>query len=261
MNTHFDTRFAATPTRAHRPCALVSGGSRGIGRAILERLLDDGFNLAFTYRSGAALAQQVVQELQERAAPDQQVQAYALDLADVDAVRALPGEVVADFGRLDALVNNAGQTDDGAFLAMTPERWEAVLAANLGGSANLCLAAVPHLLRGVSPAVVIVASLAGLSGKEGQVAYATSKGALVGLTQWLGRRYGARGLRVNAVAPGFIRTEMVETLSPDMYEHILQGTALHRMGDSSEVAEAVAFLLKPGYFQATTLRVDGGFKR
>jgi 3-oxoacyl-[acyl-carrier protein] reductase len=244
-----------------RPSVLVSGGTRGIGRAIVERLIDDGFNIAFTVRRNSAQADQVCKELQSRCAANQQVRAFQVDLSDEDAMRALPQQVIESLGRLDALVNNAGLTDDGALLTMAPARWERVIEANFGGTATLCLAAIPHLLRGVDPALVIVASLAGLSGKEGQVAYATSKGALIGLTQWLGRRFGGRGLRVNAVAPGFIRTEMVEALNPSMFEHILQGTALGRMGDVGEVAEVVSFLLRPGYLQSSTLRVDGGFKR
>lgn len=240
---------------------LVSGGTRGIGRAIVQCLVREGWSVAFTFRSEKAAAERFVDTLSAGAAAGQRIAAYAVDLADADAVRALPQRVVDDFGALDGLVNNAGLTDDGAFLSMEPERWQKVLAANFGGTANLTLAAVPHLLARSDPAVVIVASLAGLAGKEGQVSYATSKGALVGLTQWLGRRFGAQGLRINAVAPGFIRTEMVDALEPQMYEHILHGTALARMGDVDEVARAVAFLLAPGYLQATTLRVDGGFKR
>lgn len=250
----------STPIHSRRT-VLVSGGTRGIGRAIVAQLVDEGWNVAFTYRHEAAKAEALCAELRRRAAPVQQVRAYAIDLADDAAVRALPTQVAGDFGGLDALVNNAGLTDDGAFLTMDPARWQRVLGANFGGTAKLTLAAIPSLLCGRDPAVVMVASLAGLSGKEGQVSYATSKGALVGLTQWLGRRFGPQGLRVNAVAPGFIRTEMVDTLEPQMYEHILQGTALGRMGDANEVARAVAFLLAPGYLQATTLRVDGGFKR
>lgn len=244
-----------------RPCVLITGGTRGIGRAVADRLIDDGFNLAFTYRSDPAQAGRVCDGLRERCAPGQRVEAFRLCLSESDAVQALPLRVVEVFGSLDALVNNAGLTDDGAFLAMTPERWNRVLESNFQGTAELSLAAIPQLLRSAEASVVMVASLAGLTGKEGQVAYATSKGAVIGFTQWLGRRYGDRGLRVNAVAPGFIRTEMVDALEPSMFEHILQGTALGRMGEASEVADAVSLLLKPGYFQATTLRVDGGFKR
>jgi len=243
------------------PCVLVSGGTRGIGRAVVDRLVDAGYHVGFTYRRDPVEAGDVCEQLRLRCGPGQRVQAFQMNLADRHSLAVLPQQVLEAFGRLDALVNNAGLTDDGAFLSMDPRRWERVLSINFSGTAALSLAAIPHLLRGQNPAIVTVASLAGCVGKEGQVAYATSKGALIGLTQWLGRRYGASGLRVNAVAPGFIHTDMVDGLEPTMFEHILQGSALKRMGEPSEVAEAVAFLLQPGYLQATTLRVDGGFKR
>lgn len=245
----------------NRNTVLVTGGTRGIGRAIVTRMVADGWHVAFTYRSEQAAADGLCAELRAEAAPGQQIRAYCVDLGDAQAVCGLPAAVVCDFGRLDGLVNNAGLTDDGAFLSMEPARWQRVLSVNFGGTANLTLAAIPFLLESPDPAVVVVASLAGLTGKEGQVSYATSKGALIGLTQWLGRRFGPQGLRVNAIAPGFIRTEMVAALQPSMYDHILSGTALKRMGEVDEVAGSVAFLLAPGYLQGTTLRVDGGFKR
>ena len=248
-------------TSFKRKTVLVTGGTRGIGRAIVHRLVTEGWHVAFTYREKSALADDLVAILQARSAPDQQIQAYCTDLADGDAVEVLPGNVVRDFGQLDALVNNAGMTDDGAFLAMDASRWERLLHTNFVGSARLCLQAIPALLEQRESAIVMVASLASLTGKEGQVPYATTKGALIGLTQSLGFKYGSQGLRVNAVAPGFIRTEMIDVLEPRMYEHILMGTALHRMGEADEVAGAINFLLQPGYLQSTTLRLDGGFKR
>ncbi|MDH4274450.1 MAG: SDR family oxidoreductase [Gammaproteobacteria bacterium] len=245
-----------------RKTVLVTGGTRGIGRAIVTKLVNDGWNVGFTYRSEASVADLFLETLRKGAAdPQQRIQAFAVDLASDESVRGLPAQVEAHFGRLDALVNNAGLTDDGAFLTMDASRWQRVLNANFGGTARLTLAALPALLRQSDPSVVVVASLAGISGKEGQVSYATSKGALVGFTQWLGRRYGEQGLRVNAIAPGFIRTEMVNVLEPEMYDHILAATALKRMGEVEEVAAAVAFLLSPGYLQGSTLRIDGGFKR
>jgi len=239
---------------------LVTGGTRGIGLAIVQRCLRDGWNVAFTWRADEPRARLLECELGANLAPGR-VRAYPLDLADDAAVQALPAQVAGDFGGLDALVNNAGLTDDGAFLTLARDRWQRVLGTNFRGTATLSLACLPLLQRAPAAALVIVASLAGIAGKEGQVAYATSKGALVGLTKWLGRQHGASGLRVNAVAPGFVRTDMVAGLEPAMYEHILQGTALHRMGEPAEVADAVAFLLEGGYLQATTLRVDGGFLR
>lgn len=244
---------------------LVTGGTRGIGLAIVERCLRDGWNVAFTYCNDEARARRIEHDL-DAAVPRagsmaRRICGYRLDLSDSAAAKSLPAQVVQDFGGLDAVVNNAGIADDGAFLSMARERWQRVLATNLRGTAILSLAALPHLRGAPSPALVIISSLAALAGKEGQVAYATSKGALVGLTKWLGRRHGAADLRVNAIAPGFVRTAMVDGLEPAMYEHVLQGTALQRMGETSEIAEAVAFLLKPGYLQGTTLRVDGGFMR
>ncbi len=239
---------------------LVTGGTRGIGLAIVQRCLRDGWRVAFTWRTDEPRARSLERELGTGLAPGR-IRAYPLNLADDAAAQALPAQVAQDFGRLDGLVNNAGLTDDGAFLTLARERWQHVLATNFRGTATLSLACLPLLRRAPAPVLVIVASLAGLAGKEGQVAYATSKGALVGLTQWLGRQHGASGLRVNAIAPGFVRTDMVASLEPAMYEHILQGTALHRMGEPDEVADAVAFLLQGGYLQATTLRVDGGFLR
>lgn len=248
-------------TTSERKTVLITGGTRGIGRAIVSRLASEGWNVAFTYRNNPGMAEEFVSALQDKAAPGQHILAYFADLSSEDTAARLPLQAESDFGRLDALVNNAGITDDGAFLAMTPARWQHVLATNFSGTARMCLAAIPVLLRQSSPCIVNVASLAGLTGKEGQVSYATSKGAIVGLTQWLGRRYGKQGLRINTVAPGFIRTEMVDALEPEMFEHILAGTALKRMGEADEVASAVSFLLHAGYLQSTALRIDGGFKR
>ncbi|MEK6748751.1 MAG: SDR family oxidoreductase [Pseudomonadota bacterium] len=257
-----DCGVGASAVPVLRKTVLVTGGTRGIGRAIVTKLVSDGWNVGFTYRSEASVADLFLQTLREGIMDsEQRVQAFAVDLASEESVRNLPAQVETHFGRLDALVNNAGLTDDGAFLTMDAARWQRVLNANFGGTARLTLAALPALLRQPDPSVVVVASLAGISGKEGQVSYATSKGALVGFTQWLGRRYGEQGLRVNAIAPGFIRTEMVNVLEPEMYDHILAATALKRMGEVAEVASAVVFLLSPGYLQGSTLRIDGGFKR
>ncbi len=239
---------------------LVTGGTRGIGRAIVQRCLRDGWNVAFTWRTDEPRARSLVGELGAGLDPGR-LRTYPLDLADDAAAQALAAQVAQDFGRLDALVNNAGLTDDGAFLTLGRERWQRVLATNFRGTATLCLACLPLLQRAPAASLVIVASLAGVTGKEGQVAYATSKGALIGLTKWLGRQHGASGLRVNAIAPGFVRTDMVAGLEPAMYEHILQGTALRRIGEPTEIADAVAFLLQGSYLQATTLRLDGGFLR
>lgn len=237
---------------------LITGGTRGIGRAITHRLARDGYRIAVAYRSDVRAAKETASEL---AAYNVETRFYQADLSDPAQACALPARVAADFGGLDGLVNNAGLTDDGAFLAMESARYLRVIRTNLFGTMRLTGAAMPYLLMSTHPAIVILTSLAGVVGKEGQVAYATAKGGLIGFTQWLGRKYGLKGVKVNAVAPGFIRTDMVAGLEPSMYEHIIEGTALQRIGEPEEVADVVAYLLAPGYLHATTLRVDGGFTR
>lgn len=241
-----------------RKVVLVTGGARGIGLAVTRRLALDGHRLAISYRSDRASAEGLGAELSAQGVDNE---IFKADLADPAEARSLPGRVFDRFGGLDVLVNNAGTTDDASFLTMEPERYRNVLETNLFGTMRLTGAAIPYLLKASAPAIVIVSSLGGVFGKEGQVAYATSKGALIGFTQWLGREYSGAGIAVNAVAPGFIQTEMISGLEPKMVDHIVGGTALRRIGQPEEVADAVHFLLSPGYIQSTTLRVDGGFNR
>lgn len=237
---------------------LVTGGTRGIGLAVSEHLACEGWRVAISYRSDIASAHQCMERFLSKA---YDVALFQSDQQDPMEARSLPERVVTRWGRLDAMVCNAGTTDDGSFLSMNSSRYHSVLQTNLFGTMRIVAAGIPHLLQSDTRAIVILSSLAGISGKEGQVAYATSKGGLIGFTQLMGRRYGSQGLRINAVAPGFVRTDMVKTLDTSMYEHILQGTALGRMGEAQEVAAAVSFLLHPGYVQSTTLKLDGGFKR
>lgn len=237
---------------------LITGGTRGIGLSVAERLAEEGWRIAVSYRGDTQSAQRCEQRWAERGYTSR---LFQCDISDADSARRLPTQVADVFGGIDALVNNAGMTDDGSFLSMEPARYDRVLQTNLIGSLRITGAALPYLLKSPTRTVVIVASLAGVAGKEGQVGYATTKGGLIGLTHLLSRKFGKQGLQVNAVAPGFIKTDMVNELAPSMYEHILRGTAKHRMGEPEEVADAVSFLLRPGYVHSTTLKIDGGFKR
>ncbi|VFR48432.1 3-oxoacyl-[acyl-carrier protein] reductase [plant metagenome] len=249
---------SAVEAGADAPVALITGGVRGIGAAVARRLGQAGYRLVLSYRSDDAAASGLSRELDAQGVQHAMVRADLSLAAEPDRLAAEAG---AHFGRLDAVVSNAGITDDAAFLTQARERYAQVLATNFLGAARLVSAALPQLSRSPAPALVVVASLGGIAGKEGQVAYAASKGALIGMVQWLGRRHRGSGLRVNAVAPGFIQTDMMAGLSPAMTAHVVQGAALRRVGQAHEVAEAVAFLLAPGYLQSTTLRVDGGFQR
>lgn len=237
---------------------LVTGGVRGIGAAVVQRLAREDVNLAISYRGDDNAAKALSAVLDARGVEHA---LFRADLTQPDEALHLPRRVAERFGAIHALVNNAGITDDSAFMTMDRERYTRVLSTNLSGAVRLTGAALHYLLQVSEPAVVIVSSLGGVAGKEGQVAYATSKGALIGFTQWLGRKYSGAGLRVNAVAPGFIQTDMVTSLQPSMVDHIVNGSALRRVGTPQEVADVVAFLLAPGYIQSTTLRVDGGFNR
>ena len=243
---------------------LITGATRGIGRAITQRFAREGCRLALVYRVDAAAAAEVREQLAEAGIEAEMIRA---DLGDPRACRTVIDRVVARFGGLDVLINNAGATYDGAFAAIPPERYTGLIRGNLSAPVALALHAAPHLVAsaraGRGGAVVMMASMAGVTGKEGQVPYATTKGGLIGATRLLARNFGRCGVRANALAPGFIRTGMVDALEPDMYEHVLDASASPRMGEPAEVAEAVWFLASgaSSYCNGTVQRVDGGFLR
>lgn len=237
---------------------LITGGTRGIGLSIANRLAAEGWRIAVSFRGDTKAAKRCEERWIDCG---YSFRLFQCDISDSESARRLPSQVADSCGGLDALVNNAGMTDDSSFLSMDSTRYERVLNTNLIGTMRVTAAALPYLMKSRTRAVVVVSSLAGVVGKEGQVAYATSKGGLIGFTHLLSRKYAAQGLQVNAVAPGFIKTDMVNELTSSMYEHILQGTATHRMGEPDEVSAAVSFLLRPGYVRSTTLKIDGGFKR
>ena len=243
---------------------LITGATRGIGWAITQRFAREGCRLALVHRTDGAAAREVRERLADEGVEVEMIRA---DLSDLRVCRTVIDRVVSRYGGLDVLVNNAGGTYDGAFAAMPPESYVSLLRGNLSAPVALALHAAPHLVgsarTGRGGAVVMMASMAGVTGKEGQVPYATTKGGLIGATRLLARHFGRAGVRANALAPGFIRTGMVDALEPDMYEHILDASASPRMGDPAEVAEAVWFLASDAssYCNGTVQRVDGGFLR
>ena len=242
---------------------LVTGGVRGIGRAVAVHLAAAGAIPIVTYRSEEDAAEKtrgLLAQVAGTSAPTALV--LRADLEDRQAVTALVARISEQFGRLDTLVNNAGRTFDGAFAALSPDDYAPVLRTNLAGTIGLTLACVP-LLRDSRGTVVVLSSLAGVTGKEGQVVYSTTKAGLIGFTRLLARRLGVDGIRVNAIAPGFIRTDMVNALPESTFEHIIGATALRCMGEPEEVASSVAFLAsaQSSYVNGTVLRIDGGFHR
>jgi 3-oxoacyl-[acyl-carrier protein] reductase len=236
------------------PVALVTGGSRGIGRAIVERLVEDGWAVAFTWRSDEARARAVEEASAGKA------RAFVLDARDRGRPRELVGEIEAALGALDGLVNNAGIQRE-SLLAMTPDaEWDEVLDVNLGCVFRCCRAVLPGMVGRRRGAIVNVASLSALHGRPGQAAYAASKAGVVGLTRSLSREMGKRGIRVNAVLPGFVPTGMTDELAPEVVAALRAGESLKGGTSARAVADTVAFLLSDRAASVTgqALVVDAG---
>lgn len=232
--------------------ALVTGGSRGIGAAISRELARGGAKVAVNYRSGREAAAAVAAEIGGIA--------VGADVGDPGEVASLVDRVEEELGDLDVLVNNAGVTRDTLIARMSDEDWTEVIDTNLRGTFNTCRAVSRKMLRRRSGAIVNLSSVVGIHGNPGQANYAASKGGIIGLTKALARELGVRGVRVNAVAPGYITTELTNVLSEDLTGLILGNTPLGRLGSPEDVAAAVRFLCsdEAAFITGDVLLVDGG---
>jgi 3-oxoacyl-[acyl-carrier protein] reductase len=237
--------------------ALVTGGSRGIGRAIAQRLAAQGARVVITYVSNQAAADDCVRDIKEAAG---QAEAVQFDVADSDATGTAITELVERCGRLDVLINNAGITIDTLILRMKADDWDRVLAVNLRGAFNCTKAAARTMVRARYGRIVNIISVIAEMGNAGQGAYAAAKAGLIGFTKSMARELAARNITVNAVSPGFIQTEMVQRLPETVRAEYLKVIPAGRLGTAEEVAAAVAFLVQPeaGYITGQVVGVNGG---
>lgn len=241
----------------NRRVAFVTGGSRGIGRAVAEGLARDGFDVAIAYAGNEQAAAETVSACEAAGAT---ARAYRVDVADSAQVDATAKQMLSDFGSVWAVVNDAGVTRDGLFMRMSDEDFDRVIDVNLRGAFHVTRAFTRSLMRQKGGRVVNMASVVGLSGNAGQANYAASKAGLIGLTKSCARELAPRGITVNAVAPGFVETAMTAGLSDELRDQYAHQIPLGRMASPEEVAAVVRFLVSDaaGYVTGEVIRVDGG---
>jgi 3-oxoacyl-[acyl-carrier protein] reductase len=237
--------------------ALVTGGSRGIGRAIVERLAAHGMDVVFTYKSNAEAATALVEALRAR---DQRAKAVQVDARSLTASAALVDGIVAERGRLDVLINNAGITADKLLASMTDEEWTSVLETSLNGLFGATKPAARQMMRQRSGRVVNLTSVSGVIGIAGQTNYAAAKAAIIGFTRSLAKEMAPWGVPVNAVAPGFVDTDMLASFTPAQRTAALARVPMRRFAAADEIAGFVEYLVvdAPSYLTGQTLVIDGG---
>lgn len=237
--------------------AIITGAGRGIGHAIALQLASEGARVAVVSRTELN-ALKTADEINAKHAG--MAKAYAVDVANHAAVKELTEKIIADFSRIDVLVNNAGLTRDGLSMRMSEDDWDIVLNTNLKGAFNFIQAVQRTMLRQKSGRIINIASVAGLMGNAGQANYVASKAGLIGLTKTIAREMASRGITVNAVAPGFISTDMTDVLPENIKTSVVAQIPLGSFGQPADIAAAVAFLAstEAKYITGQCLTVDGG---
>lgn len=233
--------------------ALVTGASRGIGKACAIELAKAGYDIAVNFAGNEEAANKTVEELK---ALGVDAAAFKFDVSNQEAAAKGVEEVLAKFGRIDVLVNNAGITRDGLFMRMSAENWDAVINTNLSSAFYVSQPVVKVMMKQRSGAIVNMSSVVGVSGNAGQANYSAAKAGLIGLTKTLAKELGSRGIRVNAIAPGFINTDMTKDLDTSKFTDFIP---LKRLGEPEDIARAVKFLaVDADYVTGQVLEVDGG---
>ncbi|MFW0760090.1 3-oxoacyl-[acyl-carrier-protein] reductase [Staphylococcus cohnii] len=237
--------------------ALVTGASRGIGRSIAIQLAEEGYNVAVNFAGNKEKAEAVVAEIKAKGVESFAIQA---NVANGDEVKAMIKEVVSQFGTVDVLVNNAGITRDNLLMRMKESEWDDVIDTNLKGVFNCIQKVTPQMLRQRSGSIINLSSVVGAVGNPGQANYVATKAGVIGLTKSAAKELASRNITVNAVAPGFIVSDMTDALTDDLKDQMLQQIPLSRFGEDTDIANTVAFLAsdKAKYITGQTLHVNGG---
>ena len=237
--------------------ALITGAARGIGKAIALKFAAEGADIAFTDLVINEMAEETVRELESCG---RKVRAYASNAADFEETHKVVENIFADFGRIDILVNNAGITKDGLMLKMTESQWDAVIAVNLKSAFNFIHACNPIMMRQKSGSIINMSSVVGVHGNASQCNYAASKAGLIALAKSIGQEMGRKGIRANAIAPGFIDTPMTQELPQEVRNEWIQRIPLRRGGKVEDIANVAVFLASDlsSYVTGQVIQVDGG---
>jgi 3-oxoacyl-[acyl-carrier protein] reductase len=237
--------------------AIVTGASRGIGKAIAITLAGYGAKVVVNYCGSKEKAEQVVEEIKGNGGS---ALAYQADVADMEAVKTMFSDIVKEYGCVDILVNNAGITRDNLILKMTEEEFDSVIDTNLKGVFNCLKHSSRLMLKQKSGRIINISSISGVIGNPGQVNYSAAKAGVIGMTKSLAKELGSRGITVNAIAPGYINTDMTAVLKDELKEKVTELIPLKRLGEVNDIAETVAFIAsdKAAYITGQTIQVDGG---
>lgn len=243
--------------RFENKIVLVTGAGRGIGASIAKRFASEGAEVIVNYSGNDEAAQKTVDEI---TATGGQAQKYKCSVNDSESVKVMIDEIIKEFGRIDILVNNAGITKDGLMLRMTDEDFDRVIDVNLKGTFNCTKYVSKYMLKQKSGKIINISSVVGLSGNAGQVNYSASKAGIIGIMKSAAKELSSRGITVNAVAPGYVDTDMTKVLSDNIRNEILKNIPLQRMGNVEDISNCVAFLASEdaSYITGQVISVDGG---
>ena len=237
--------------------AIITGGSRGIGSAMVKKFAEHGAHVAFTYRSSLENAKKIIEESKIFGT---KIKAYSSDASSFEQTQELISEVLKEFGTIDILINNAGITRDNLLMRMTEDNWDDVMNNNLKSIYNFTKCIMRPMLKARGGAIINISSIVGLKGNAGQANYAASKAGIIGFTKSIAQEVGSRNIRCNAIAPGFIATDMTENLDEKIKDTMIESTALKRLGLSEEIANVAIFLASDlsSYITGETLNSSGG---